>query len=33
MRSHLEQINKRLSEGGLREIDPGDPTMKERYGL
>src|SRR6266498_2141826 len=33
VRSHLEQINKRLSEGGLREIDPGDPTMKERYGL
>src|SRR6266542_3367624 len=33
VRSHLEQINKRLSEGGQREIDPGDPTMKERYGL
>src|SRR6266581_626105 len=33
VRSHLEEINKRLSDGGLREIDPGDPTMKERYGL
>jgi hypothetical protein len=33
VRSHLDEINKRLSEGGLREIDPSDPTMKERYGL
>ena len=33
VRSHLDEINKRLGEGGLREIDPGDPTMKERYGL
>lgn len=33
VRSHLEEINKRLRDGGLREIDPGDPTMKERYGL
>jgi hypothetical protein len=33
VRSHLDDINKRLREGGLREIDPGDPTMKERYGL
>ena len=33
VRSHLEEINKRLREGGLREIDPSDSTMKERYGL
>lgn len=33
VRSHLNEINKRLSDGGLREIDPADPTMKERYGL
>lgn len=33
VRSHLDEINKRLSDGGLREIDPSDPTMKERYGL
>lgn len=33
VRSHLGDINKRLSDGGSREIDPDDPTMKERYGL
>ena len=33
VRSHLDEINKRLQDGGLREIDPRDPTMKERYGL
>jgi hypothetical protein len=33
VRSHLDEINKRLSDGGLREIDPGDPTMRDRYGL
>ena len=33
VRTHLEDINKRLRDNGLREIDPNDPTMKERYGL
>jgi hypothetical protein len=33
VRSHLDEINKRLRDGGQREIDPSDPTMKERYGL
>jgi hypothetical protein len=33
VRSHLDEINGRLAQRGLREIDPGDPTMKERYGL
>jgi len=33
VRTHLDEINQRLSERGLREIDPQDPTMKERYGL
>jgi hypothetical protein len=29
VRSHPHRINKRLR-GGLREIDPADPTMEER---
>jgi len=33
VRSHLDEINKRLGDSGMRVIDPGDPTMKERYGL
>jgi hypothetical protein len=33
VRTNLDEINKRLRDGGLREIDPNDPTMKERYGL
>jgi hypothetical protein len=33
VRNHLDDINKRLREGAMREIDPNDPTMKERYGL
>ena len=33
VRSNLDEINKRLREAGQREIDPNDPTMKERYGL
>jgi hypothetical protein len=33
VRSHLDEVNKRLSESGMREIDPNDLTMKERYGL
>jgi hypothetical protein len=31
VRSHLEEINKRLRDGGPREIYPSDSTMKERY--
>jgi hypothetical protein len=33
VRKHLDQINTRLREAGLREIDPSDPTMRDRYGL
>ena len=33
VREHLEEINQRLREQGLREIDSKDPTMRERYGL
>jgi len=30
---HLEEVNKRLRGQGMREIDPNDPEMVERYGL
>jgi hypothetical protein len=33
VRGNLEQINKRLRQAGLREIDPNDPAMRDRYGL
>jgi hypothetical protein len=33
VRGDLEKINTRLRQAGLREIDPNDPTMRERYGL
>jgi hypothetical protein len=33
VRGNLEQINTRLRQAGLREIDPNDPAMRERYGL
>jgi hypothetical protein len=33
VRDNLEKINTRLRQAGLREIDPNDPTMRERYGL
>ncbi len=33
VREHLEQINQRLRGQGLRQIDPNDPTMRQRYGL
>jgi hypothetical protein len=33
VRDNLDQVNKRLRDSGLREIDPNDPAMKERYGL
>jgi hypothetical protein len=33
VRNNLDAINKRLHDAGQREIDPDDPTMRERYGL
>jgi hypothetical protein len=33
VRSNLDQINQRLRDSGMREIDPSDPTMRDRYGL
>jgi hypothetical protein len=33
VRINLDKINRRLRDDGLREIDPDDASMKERYGL
>jgi hypothetical protein len=33
VRENLGEINRRLREQGLRQVDPGDRAMKERYGL
>jgi hypothetical protein len=33
VRNNLDQINQRLRESGMREIDPSDTTMRDRYGL
>lgn len=33
VREHFDQVNKRLSEQGLRMIDPADPDMQKRYRL
>jgi hypothetical protein len=33
VREHFDEVNKRLSEQGLRMIDPADPDMQKRYGL
>jgi hypothetical protein len=33
VRDNLDQVNKRLRDAGLREIDPNDATMRDRYGL
>jgi len=33
VREHLEEVNRRLYEKGMREIDPNDPRMARRYGL
>jgi hypothetical protein len=33
VREHLEEVNTRLREKGMREIDPNDPKMAERYEL
>jgi hypothetical protein len=33
VRKNLDQINRRLRDAGLREIDPSDQAMRDRYGL
>ena len=33
VRGNLDQVNQRLAAEGLRQIDPRDPAMRERYGL
>jgi hypothetical protein len=33
VRENLDEVNRRLRDAGQREIDPSDPTLKERYGL
>jgi hypothetical protein len=33
VRNNLDKVNRRLREGGKREIDRDDPEMKQRYGL
>ncbi len=33
VQQNLEEVNRRLSEKGLRQIDPDDPEMVQKYGL
>lgn len=33
VREHLDEVNARLREKGIREINPQDAKMRERYGL
>lgn len=33
VREHLDEVNQRLSQQGLRTIDPSDAEMQKRYGL
>jgi hypothetical protein len=33
VREHLDEVNQRLSQQGMRRIDPADPDMQKRYGL
>lgn len=33
VQEHLDDVNARLQEKGMREIDPNDRKMSERYGL
>jgi hypothetical protein len=33
VRDHLDDVNARLREKGMRELDPTDPETAERYGL
>jgi len=33
VQTHLDEVNARLADKGMRKIDPNDPDMAERYGL
>ena len=33
VQNNLDEVNRRLRDKGMREIDPSDPEMAERYGL
>jgi hypothetical protein len=33
VREHLDEVNARLKAAGVREIDPKDDKLRERYGL
>ena len=33
VRDNLDEVNERLREKGMRQIDPDDPEMAQRYGL
>jgi hypothetical protein len=33
VRDHFDEVNARLSQDGLRMLDPADPKIKQRYGL
>jgi len=33
VREHFDEVNARLSQEGLRMLDPSDPKTKQRYGL
>jgi hypothetical protein len=33
VRERLDEVNRRLRDQGLRQIDSNDPAMRERYGL
>jgi hypothetical protein len=33
VRKNLDRVNRRLRDAGLREIDPSDQAMRDRYGL
>jgi len=33
VREHFDEVNARLSNEGLRMLDPADPKVKDRYGL
>jgi hypothetical protein len=33
VQNNLDEVNRRLRDKGMREIDPSDPEMIERYGL
>jgi hypothetical protein len=33
VRDNLDQVNRRLRDTGMREIDPADAAMRDRYGI